>query len=133
MDSTVLTGNGLTIFGLALIGAALFAHHKKQKWYGFAVAILAGLVLVISSLSGWLASRGPLVSVLAFVAFVTAIPALVKDLKDRRPDRVAMIAVAVMPMLLFASVAAIPMVGDSAKTGFNKTVQVLSDQIAKVG
>jgi uncharacterized membrane protein len=128
-----MTGFGLTVFGLALLGAALFAHRQQQKWFGLVIAFGAGLVLALSALSGWLATRGPLVSAVAFVVFLCGIAAVKKDLEDRSPDRLAMVAMAAMPMLLFAAAAALPMIGSSLVGGYNATVAVISAQLSRIG
>lgn len=128
-----MVGFGLLLLGLGLLGVGLFAHKRRFGWVGFALGVLAGLLLVVSPPAAWLSARSnpwPAVCLVLLLALGIGIGA---DLRDKRPDKMAIIGAAFVPMLLVVSLAQVPTIGDSVAQGWSKTSTAVSTQMGGGG
>lgn len=128
-----VTPTGLSVFALALLGLAFFAHRRDLDWLGLIIGTIGGLVVAVSALGSWFNSRGGWMPLAGVVLLGGALIALIASLRDKSPDYVSSAAVFMIPTMLALSITAIPVIGSSASEGWAGFMNHMSTAMSNIG
>lgn len=93
---------------------------KSSGWVSLGFAAAAGLLLLGTAIPGWLSGLSGGWTALFGVAFLAALIIAGIDLMDKRPEKPAIIAVIVLPMLLMVGANSIGVVQNMLGDGASK-------------
>lgn len=128
-----VTPTGLSIFALALLGAAAFAHKRDLDWIGLIIGLIGGLIFTVSGLGNWFNTRGGWMPLAGVFLLACALIALIASLRDKSPDLLSTAAIFVIPTMLALSITAIPVIGGSVSSGWDSTASNLSATVSRMG
>jgi hypothetical protein len=103
---------GLLLLAVGFIGGGLYLHKRRAAWPGFITVALGGVLLAVTAQGQWAAGMVGRIPYAAFGIVLAAALVIALDIRDKRPDRPAVMMVAIAPMFLALGVAQVPHVFD---------------------
>lgn len=110
---------GAFILGGGLIALAMYVHKRNLTWVALGLALIAGVLIAVSTIGGWMRDLGGHIPYLPLLLVLAAAAVIGLDLRDKRPDKPAVILMMIVPTFFAVGLGQLPDLFDLISSGLS--------------